>query len=905
VKASNKNYVNLTVNPCKMCMPMGAVTAFYGIEGCMSIIHGSQGCSTYIRRHMATHYNEPVDIASSSLTEQGTVYGGEENLIAGLKNLIQLYSPKVIGIATTCLAETIGEDVPRIIDKVAEEEFCKGVTLIPVASPGYGGTQFEGWLAATRAVVANVPLDGTPNGAVNIVTSPMSPAEHRELKRIAASFGIDCILLPDISENLDSVYAPVYKRLPQGGTKLKDIRRMGGAAFTVELGLFTQERFSVGSYLKEKFNVPFARLPMPIGLRGTDELLKLFSKLSGRPIPEELKKERGRYLDAMVDAHKYCGEGRAVIFGEPDLVYGLSRLCLECGVFPSVVATGGKCDGIAAMLGDEIARQAALQLESGYEIITESDFEKIGELTVKYGANLMIGNSDGRRVEEKTGVALVRVGFPIHDRVGGQRQMSIGYDGSLRLMDSIANTLLARREGTFREENYKKYYNDGKTARHAAVNGTDAAGENAGPKEFDMEISKKTESHPCFNCAASGNARIHLPVAPACNIQCNYCTRKFDCVNESRPGVTSEVLTPAQAVEKYLQVRAKVPRLTVVGIAGPGDALANFDTTRSTLSEIRMADSNVTFCISTNGLLLPQYAGELPGLGVSHVTVTVNAADDETGSKIYDHIDYNGQRLQGAQAASILRNNQLEGIRMLAEAGIVVKVNIVMLKGINDGQIGEIVAMVKVCGASITNIMQLIPVEGSPFEKMELVSNRELTAMRRSCEAVLPQMYHCKQCRADAIGTLGNDISIQFRNSSKAFSDGRDGYMENKHFRFAVSSKSGIFIDQHFGHTKDFYIYDCTGDEVCYIEKRQVGQYCYGIGDCGGEKPAAIEDIIGAVGDCDAVLCMRIGTEPAANLRRSGKEVLMMYDRIENGVREAVKQLIDAKEKQIPIRRSL
>lgn len=888
----NNNYVNLTVNPCKMCMPMGAVTALYGIEGCMSIIHGSQGCSTYIRRHMATHYNEPVDIASSSLTEHGTVYGGEENLILGIRNLIKLYSPSVIGISTTCLAETIGEDVPRIIKEIENQEFCKGVTLIPVATPGYGGTQYEGWCAATRAVVSGTELDAAPNGAVNVVTTPLSPAEHREIKRIAAAFGLDCILLPDISDNLDRVYDPIYKRLPQGGTKLADIKRMAGAACTIELGLFIPGRYSVGNYLKEKFGVPAERLPLPVGLRGTDALMKLFSKISGKPMPDEFKNARGRYLDAMVDAHKYCGQGKAVIFGEPDLVHGITSLCLECGTFPSVVATGWKCEGLAVKLEPELSKQAAMRLDEKYEILTECDFEKIGELAVKHGANLMIGNSDGRRIEEKTGIELVRVGFPIHDRVGGQRQMNIGYEGSMRLMDSLANALLARTESTFREENYKNFYNSEKIQPQAET-------------DRNAEFGKRTESHPCFNCAACGNARIHLPIAPACNIQCNYCSRKFDCINESRPGVTSQVLSPEQAVEKYLAVRARVPKLTVVGIAGPGDALANFEATRATLEGIREVDKDVTFCISTNGLMLPHYAGELVKLGVSHVTVTVNAADDKTAARIYGHVMYDGKRLEGLKGAAILRRNQLQGIRILKKAGIIIKVNIVMLKGINDGQIHDIVRTVKECGADITNIMQLIPVEGSPFEKLGLVSNKELTAMRKQCEEYLPQMYHCKQCRADAIGTLGNDLSIQFRGSAAAAAGEHREEAQPGHLRFAVSSKNGILIDQHFGHTKEFYIYDLTGGEACYIEKRQVGQYCKGSGECGDEKAAAIEDILAAVEDCDAVLCMRIGNEPAAKLKKSGKDVFMTYDRIEDGIREAAKQIQRNKQSKIFVGRSL
>ena len=159
MKGKREEYVNLTVNPCKMCMPMGAVTALYGIKGCMTILHGSQGCSTYIRRHMATHYNEPIDIASSSLTEEGTVYGGEKNLIKGLENLIKLYNPEVIGIATTCLAETIGEDIKGICKTFYETHPNSNVKLIPVPSPGYGGTQYGGYFKALISIVESVEMN--------------------------------------------------------------------------------------------------------------------------------------------------------------------------------------------------------------------------------------------------------------------------------------------------------------------------------------------------------------------------------------------------------------------------------------------------------------------------------------------------------------------------------------------------------------------------------------------------------------------------------------------------------------------------------------------------------------------------------------------------------------------------
>lgn len=889
MKKTNRNYTNLTVNPCKMCMPLGAVTAFYGVKGCMSIIHGSQGCSTYIRRHMATHYNEPIDIASSALTEQGTVYGGEENLLKGIKNLTKLYQPKVIGICTTCLAETIGEDVPRIIQKAKEQGIAPDVTFVNVPSPGYGGSQFEGFLAATRAIVMTLATDTTPNQSVNIIASYMSPAEMRELKDILDAFALDYTLLPDISENLDRVYDPVYNRLPQDGTDLADIRRMAGARFTIEIGEFSSAKNSAAQYLHEQFGIPFKKVPLPIGLRGTDALLQALSEVSGKPIPMRFQKARGRYLDAMVDAHKYTGEARVVVFGEPDLVYGLTRLCLEVGALPMLVATGSKNESFKGALEGEIEQLAKVKMSDYHEILDDTDFDKIAGLAVEHSINLMIGNSDGRRVQEKTGIELLRVGFPMHDRVGGQRQVCIGYEGSLQVMDGIANAMIHATATTFRKAMYDMYYTGSDKKQEVAPQAHTVSAPQAMISLSREEVKAKTKKHPCYDCSAcsSGNARMHLPVAPACNIQCNYCSRDFDCPNESRPGVTSGVLNPEEAVAKYLKVKEKVPNLSVVGIAGPGDVLANFEQVKATLAGIRKVDPDVTFCVSTNGLMLPFYANELLQLGVSHLTVTLNAVDENIGAKIYKHVNYLGKRYTGVEGARILRDNQLSGIRYLVSKGMVIKINIVMLKGINDDHIETVVQTVRDLDCEITNIMQMIPVKGSAFEGMDLVSNKELMEKRKACSTIMKQMYHCKQCRADAIGTLDNDISIQFREKEAA----QEQKEEPKRLRFAVASKSGMIVDTHFGHAVEFHIYDYQGGSVMYVERRAVSKYCKGADDCGDEGPG-IDNIMETIRDCQGVICMRIGAEPSKKLRGMGIEPFMMYDRVESGVKEAAEKIL-------------
>ena len=880
------NLVNLNVNPCKMCMPMGSATALFGIRHCFSILHGSQGCSTYIRRHMATHYNEPIDIASSSLTEQGTVFGGAENLLKGIKNVIKLYNPEMIGISTTCLAETIGEDVKGIINQFYSENPDVGVKIINISSGGYSGTQYEGFFRALYAVVQQTEMQKEKNNKINIVTGQLSPADTRWLKELLNKSGLEYILLPDLSENLDGGYNAKYNRLPEGGTTLTEIAQMGGAKFTLELSSFVEDAYSPGKYLWDTYGVAYKRLALPAGLKNTDAFLEEL-KLLGGSIDQLTIMQRKRYLDALIDSHKYSALGRGVIFGEPDMVKAICDMCCESGIVPVVVATGSVCKAFTAQLETKVQKACDRMLINKHFIVTDVDFDKIEELAVETQANVMLGNSDGRRVAAKLGIDLIRCGFPIHDQVGGQRVRMLGYDGSLDFLDKINNSLLLNVEKNFRKDQYEKYYignelgdnsgNQEGVAQQIMVN-SEIAKEEAYAKN-----SAKTKTHPCYNCGASNFGRIHLPIAPKCNIQCNYCLRKYDCPNESRPGVTTEVLSPQQAVEKYLYVKERVPNLTVVGIAGPGDALANFTETRETLRLIREQDPDVTFCLSTNGLMLPTYAQELIELGVSHVTVTINSVDPVIGAKIYKYINFMGKHYTGEAAAGILLGNQLSGLKYLTDRGVICKVNIVMLKGINDEHIEEIVQKVKALNCEITNIMQMIPVKGSTFENMPLVSLKEVMTMREKCGEHLKQMLHCKQCRADAIGTLGNDVSFDFRSSNKALTQGGEAPMH----RFAVATNSGILVDRHFGQAKEFYIYESDGKLVKFLEKRQT-TFHYQASETGssGEEDK-IEGIMKIVEDCTAVLALRIGDSPNKKMAAKGIRAIATYDRIEDAVRKA------------------
>ncbi|ARE87029.1 nitrogenase cofactor biosynthesis protein NifB [Clostridium formicaceticum] len=407
-------------------------------------------------------------------------------------------------------------------------------------------------------------------------------------------------------------------------------------------------------------------------------------------------------------------------------------------------------------------------------------------------------------------------------------------------------------------------------------------------EKWTTEVREKTEKHPCYCDTAHKYARMHIPVAPKCNIQCNYCNRKYDCLNESRPGVTSEILKPEEALEKYKMVKEKIENLMVVGIAGPGDALANFQETKRSIELIKEYDPNVTFCLSTNGLMLPEYAEEIYQLGITHITVTINAIDPKIAAKIYSKICYEDKIYTGEEAGKLLIEKQLIGLKLMQEKGIVCKVNMVMIKGINENHIEKVVKKVRELGVYMSNIMPLIPAAGSKFEDMKLVSNGELNALRKKCSIDLKQMYHCRQCRADAIGMLGEDVSLDFRKGGCGYK--MDQPVTQQEYTVAVASKTGRLIDQHFGHVKEFLIYKYSNDEIKFIEKRPVDQYCRGIEDC-EDTENKIEKIMKVIGDCNLVLCLRIGNAPKKNLEDKNMYIIETYEEIEKGILKAVNEL--------------
>ncbi|OCQ90684.1 nitrogenase cofactor biosynthesis protein NifB [Nostoc sp. MBR 210] len=442
--------------------------------------------------------------------------------------------------------------------------------------------------------------------------------------------------------------------------------------------------------------------------------------------------------------------------------------------------------------------------------------------------------------------------------------------------------------------------------------------------EMDEKLQERIAKHPCYSEEAHHHyARMHVAVAPACNIQCNYCNRKYDCANESRPGVVSELLTPEEAAHKALVIAGKIPQMTVLGIAGPGDPLANPDKTFRTFELIADKAPDIKLCLSTNGLMLTEYIDRIKQLNIDHVTITLNTIDPEIGAQIYSWVHYKRKRYRGIEGARILLEKQLEGLQALREADILCKVNSVMIPGINDQHLVEVNKAIRERGAFLHNIMPLIsaPEHGTHFGLVGQrgPSQKELKAVQDQCAGNMKMMRHCRQCRADAIGLLGEDRSQEFtkenflemapeydfskrqevhegiekfREEIKAAKEkakaGKQQSANNPKILVAVATKGGGLVNQHFGHVKEFQVYEVDGNEVRFVSHRKIDQYCQG----GYGEAATAENIMKTIADCKAVLVSKIGNCPKEKLHEAGIQTVEAYDVIEKVALEFYEQYV-------------
>jgi len=382
--------------------------------------------------------------------------------------------------------------------------------------------------------------------------------------------------------------------------------------------------------------------------------------------------------------------------------------------------------------------------------------------------------------------------------------------------------------------------------------------------------------HPCFNPETRHRtARIHLPVAPRCNIQCNYCNRKCDCMNESRPGVTSAILTPGQALQYLGRAMAKMPNLAVVGVAGPGDPFASPEETLEALRLVRRQYPEILLCVATNGLSIHPHVEELGRLKVSHVTLTVNAVDPAIGANIYAWVRDSRTIYRGEAAARVLLARQRLAIAALKEHGVVVKINTIVMPGINGHHIEEIAQEVGRLGADFMNCIPMYPVADTPFAALEQFAPAAIERLRVVAGRHLPQMNHCTRCRADAAGMLGEPQSAELTGIMRACAAGElEPRKDRPHV--AVASMEGVLVNQHLGEAWRLWIFAPDAEGLRLIETRETPEV--GTGDLRWRELAE------SLRDCRALLVSGVGRNPRRILEGEGIRIFEMTGLVSEGI---------------------
>lgn len=438
------------INPMVTCQPAGAQYASIGIEDCTAIVHGGQGCVMFVRLLFSQHLNENFDIASSSLHEDAAVLGAVHRVEGAVDVLLERYPHvKVVPIITTCSTEIIGDDVEGVIRKLnkglLKEKYAdREIHLIPVHTPSFKGSQVSGYDVAVTAFVKHFAAKTENcNGKLNLITGWVDPGDVKELKHLLKMMDVDATVLFEI-ENFDSPLMPDKSAVSHGNTTIEDMQSTGDAIGTIALNAY--EGGKAAEYLREKFEVPCVIGPTPIGVRNTDTFLKNVSKLTGKPIPEALVRERGKALDALQDlAHMFFADKKVAIYGHPDMVIGLAEFCLDLSMKPVLLLIGGDTPAYAK---DPRLEKIQEHAEFDIEVIVDADLWELEDRIKNNGLelDLILGHSKGRFMSIDYDIPMLRVGFPVYDRAGYYRHPKVGYNGAVWLAEEMANVLFADME---------------------------------------------------------------------------------------------------------------------------------------------------------------------------------------------------------------------------------------------------------------------------------------------------------------------------------------------------------------------------------------------------------------------------------------------------------------------------
>ncbi|OGR35983.1 MAG: nitrogenase molybdenum-iron protein subunit beta [Desulfovibrionales bacterium GWA2_65_9] len=430
----------LVINPAKTCQPIGAMYAALGIHGCLPHSHGSQGCCAYHRSALTKHYKEPISAATSSFTEGASVFGGQANLLQAIENIFTVYEPEVIAVHTTCLSETIGDDIKQIRDKAEKQGLVpEGKHVIYCNTPSYIGSHVTGFSNMVKGMTEISASTGKKNGKVNVIPGWVEPADMEELKRLAVLMNVPITMFPDTSGVLNGPLSGEYHMFPEGGVTMKELKEAGDAIGTLALGEWCSA--DAARSLDTRCKVPCKVLDMPFGLKATDRFVDALRIIAGTSVPEEITRERGQLVDMISDSHQYFYQKKVALFGDPDQLIAMTEFLVSIDMWPTHLVTG-----TPGKKFEKRIQELTAHLPYEVNVKTGGDLFLLHQWIKNEPVDLLMGNSYGKYIARDEDLPFLRWGFPILDRVGHQYFPTVGYKGGLRLLEKILGLILDRKD---------------------------------------------------------------------------------------------------------------------------------------------------------------------------------------------------------------------------------------------------------------------------------------------------------------------------------------------------------------------------------------------------------------------------------------------------------------------------
>ncbi len=442
----------LTVNPAKTCQPVGAMYAALGIHGCLPHSHGSQGCCSYHRSALTRHYKEPVMAGTSSFTEGSSVFGGQANMIQALNNLFTIYNPDIIAVHSTCLSETIGDDLKQIAQKAIDDgKVPEGKHVIYANTPSYVGSHVTGFSNMVEGIVRGFSENtDTPTRQFNIIPGWVEPSDMREIKNLADTMEVEYVIFPDTSDVLDAPMTGRHEFYPRGGTTVPELVSTGDSKMTLALGTFASEEGA--KHLENKCGVKYKTLDIPIGISATDRFINTLSTVAEVSVPQSITDERGRLVDMIADMQQYLYGKKVALWGDPDQLIPLSEFLIDLGMKPACIVSGtpGKyfMKRMEEILGDTVP-EAKFRNGAGADMFLMHQWIKNEKI------DLLMGNTYGKYISRDEDIPFIRMGFPILDRVGHSYFPVVGYKGAMRIVEKILDVLMDKQDVESSEEAFE------------------------------------------------------------------------------------------------------------------------------------------------------------------------------------------------------------------------------------------------------------------------------------------------------------------------------------------------------------------------------------------------------------------------------------------------------------------